>query len=233
MTDSTSDILEELLNIELFEHQRELLDTDNQKRMLVKGRQAGGTTALSVYAIYQAISSPNETVVITTPRLRVADDIKRRIMEIFHEARLSLDELGITRHTRTQIEFANNSEIRFETITGVWKNYNFEDIDTFCVDCAAFADSVRLDLLVTNLLKEHTAMGAEGEADILLCSTPKFDPPMESVFKEYAFDNSWYLVQAKTTDNPLVEDGFVEERREELSEARYRVDYLGEFVEVA
>lgn len=210
---------EKLLDIKLFDYQKDII-TDNSKRLLIrKGRQVGISYTLALKTIIKAINIPNVTVAIVSPSQRQSSLVFKYIMTFFRTHPLLRPEIESknSRCSQTVIELPNGSTIYSlpcgndgHTIRGISIPKN----SILIVDEAAYIPEK-----VWEAIDYFTAAGGQE----IISSTPLgkhgrfFDLSTDKDYKKYLITS---------LQNPLIDVEWIESRKKYKS---YKTEILGEF----
>lgn len=99
----------DLLGLELWPHQIEVLNASKPFRVVVKARQTGGSVALAVAAIHAAFTRPGST----TPLISATEDAAKRLAATVRDLLADSDLLrsSVTEESKTRIVLTNGSQI--------------------------------------------------------------------------------------------------------------------------
>ena len=225
LLDNPSYFVKHYLDEEPFEYQVNFMDHDSDRKAFVSGRRVGKSRTASWLALWKAITYPNAEILVTAKAQRQSMELFNQIQSEMRNAPLSESEWGVVRSTRTEINFDNGSRIIALPVGRDGSNirgYGSQE-NMIIVDEAAFInDSIFQEVL--------SPMMAVGGGTFILLSTP-FG---KKGFLYEQFNNpKWYTMQVPSSANPLVDDEFIEEQRENLTNTQFKQEILGQFVESA
>jgi len=153
-------------------------------------------------------------------------------MELFNQIQSEMrgspipeEQWGVVRSTRTEINFDNGSRIISLPVGRDGSNirgYGARE-NMIIVDEAAFIrDSIFQEVL--------SPMMAVGDGTFILLSTPF---GKKGYLYERYNDDRWHTLQVPSSANPMIDDEFIEEQRENLTNTQFKQEILGQFVESA
>jgi hypothetical protein len=153
-----------------YDYQSAALTTIAQEKhffTIATARQMGATTLLAIYALYEAASKPNQTIVVSSGNLASALEIISRIryaIEYGHHTETTLREAQCN---KASIMLSNGSHITARAVsTSTLRGMKF---DLLIVDNAAFISYKTL----TEFLQSAQMLQEQRGGKIVLCSTPK------------------------------------------------------------
>lgn len=223
LLDEPSYFVEHYLDEEPFDYQKEFMDTDANRRAAVCGRRVGKSTMASWLALWYAITHANAEILITAKAQRQSMELFNEVKKQIRQSDIDEDQWGITRDTRTEINFDNGSRIICLPVGTDGSNIRGYGTDLLIVDEAAFiADSIFQEVL--------SPMLAVGDSEFVLLSTPF---GKKGFLYERFNDEDWYTLQVPTWANPMIDDDFIEEQKNNLTSIQFRQEIKGEFVESA
>jgi hypothetical protein len=149
-----------------YPYQRDLmksLEGNKPLTMLTHSRQMGTSTTLGVYALWEAVSKPNQMIIVGSERLAMSLDMLARIKIMIENSKMEMPE--ITTYNKSGIEFINGSRILARAITetalrGVRPTH-------LIIDNAAYISYKTLEDFWTSLLPHRR------EIKIVMASTPR------------------------------------------------------------
>lgn len=210
-----------VLDIDPFDYQEDFIDAGSKRKQLCCGRQVGKTEICAGDGLHDATVNDGHEVLIVAPTQRQSSNLFRRVKTMMSES--PVDDWGITRKTQTIIEFSNGSRIIClpagtdgSTIRGYTADY-------IIVDEAAFVPDEVFSSVLNPML-------ATTDGTMILASTPF---GTTGFFHDAFLSERWGTFRVKTAESPLVDEEFIEQQRDELTETEFRQEILGEFVESA
>jgi phage FluMu gp28-like protein len=223
LLDEPSYFIEHYLGEEPFDYQREFMDDSSQRKAAVCGRRVGKSTMASWLALWYSITHANAEILITAKAQRQSMELFNEVKKQIRQSEIDEDRWGITRDTRTEINFDNGSRIICLPVGTDGSNIRGYGTDLLVVDEAAFvADEIFQQVL--------SPMLAVGDSNFILLSTPF---GKKGFLYERFRDETWHTLQIPTWENPMIDDEFIEEQRRNLTPTQFRQEIRGEFVESA
>jgi len=206
------------------EYQADFLRDKSTRKSFRSGRRCGKTEIIAADALYNAITYPNEEILLLGPFQEHAQILIERVFDFI--ANNMFIQTLISHQTQTMVFFRhNNSRILARTIgrTGLGVRGRsptriYIDEAAFVPDSAFVAVEMCLATIGTRYLTySSTPFGKRGRF-YMSCTDP------ESVF-------STYYINAE--DSPIVNKDFLKEQKNILTELEYKQEVQGEFIEEA
>ena len=228
--DEPSYFVKEFIGIEPFDYQCEFMDNDSSRKIFCAGRRVGKSRTAAWLALWRAISYEGAEVLITAKAQRQSmelfNQVKKEIRNAKKNNNISEDEWGMSRSTRTEINFDNGSRIICLPVGRDGSNIRGYGADMLIVDEAAFIEDQIFQEVLSPML-------AVGDGDFLLLSTPK---GKRGFFYQRWVDSKddskrWYGKHVPTEANPLIPSGFIDEQRKALTRTQFKQEILGQFQE--
>jgi hypothetical protein len=225
LLDSPTYFVEHYLDEEPFEYQEDFMDHESNRKAFVSGRRVGKSRTAAWLALWKAVTHSGTEVLVTAKAQRQSMELFNQIQTEMRTSQIPEDQWGVTRSTRTEINFDNGSRIIAlpvgrdgSNIRGYGRPNNM-----IIVDEAAFInDSIFQEVL--------SPMLAVGNGQFILLSTPF---GKKGFLYERFNDPDWYTMQVPTSANPLIDSDFIEEQQKNLTSTQFKQEILGEFVESA
>jgi hypothetical protein len=229
--ENASRFAENVLGIELLEHQKKLCDSDKRLTMLIAGRGAGKTVGATAKAIHRAISKEKHTVLVVSSGQRMSSEYKNRIAEMTDN---TLAEPWIKSATDRVVDFVNGSTVHFlpcnpETIRGFHpkslKNDNCGI--TIILDEACFmenGDKIRAAVEYATI----TTNNQEGQ--IVIVSSPTSTRSWVYQLCQDEQDQN-EVITCGSDANPLVTEEEIERLKQSKNEIEFRAEVKGEWVD--
>ncbi len=225
LLDSPTHFVEHYLDEEPFDYQKDFMDHESNRKAFISGRRVGKSRTAAWLALWKAVTYAGTEVLVTAKAQRQSMELFNQIQTEMRNSNIPEDQWGITRSTRTEINFDNGSRIIAlpvgrdgSNIRGYGRPNNM-----IIVDEAAFInDSIFQEVL--------SPMLAVGNGQFILLSTPF---GKKGFLYERFNDAEWYTMQVPTAANPLIDDDFVEEQQKNLTSTQFKQEILGQFVESA
>lgn len=202
-----------------FRYQARLLRDKSSRVVSCWGRQTGKTTTTAAKAAHSAFTGDGVTVLIVSPSLRQSMIMFERVQGFVSESPVLSS--GVSRMTRTTVECLNGSRIiALPCSENLLRGYS---ADLVICDEAAFMPE---DVIVRVVFPMLSATG--GKAVFL--STPWG----RDHFFYRAYMNPDYSVhKVKSSECPLITEGFLEEMRMNMTAEAFEMEYMAEFAESA
>lgn len=216
----------EVLDTEPYSYQKEFLDSDSNRKVLVGGRQIGKTTMLSWLAIHKFVVEAGSNVLIIAPTQRQVWNFIEKLKTEIHEWLENPDDYGIEYESKSEIRGTNGSKIFGLPAAGKGDTIRGYTVDVVIVDEAAFVD----DEIYTSALRP---MLFTTEGEFVLSGTPwgkegyfykKFDEATDP-----DTESPWSPWQIPTMQNPDVGPQQIEESRRDLTPNEFDREILGQF----
>lgn len=220
--------VEEFIGVEPFEYQKEFLDNEANRKLFVAGRRVGKSRSASWKALWYAITHAEAEVLLTAKTQRQSMELFRQIKAEIRQSEAESEEWGISRETRTEVNFSNGSRIVCLPLGRDGSNIRGYGADLLIVDEAAYVpEGIFQEVLMPFL--------AVGQNQFIMISTPRgkrgffWDRYDESNRGE----NDYFVQQVPTWMNPRVDDEWVERQRNNLTPMQFKREIKGEFDENA
>lgn len=221
LLDEPSYFVEHYIGVEPFDYQRDFMDHSSNRKAFVSGRQVGKSRTAAWLALWQAATFRDSEVLITAKAQRQSMELFNQVKKEMRISQWTREQWGVTNDTRTEIQFANGSRIVCLPVGRDGSNIRGYGTDLIIVDEAAFInDEIFQEVLAP--------MMAVGDGTFVLLSTPFGKKGF--LYEKYN-DPNWYKKQVPTARNPLVDDSFIEEQKQQLTNTQFKQEILGEFVE--
>ena len=208
---------QKILHFKPFNYQEKLLNDPAERIIACMGRQTGKTTTIATKAIHYTYAHKNTTTLIISPSLRQSMIMFDKILSLTTQNPLL--QKSITRKTRTIIQLTNKSQIiALPCSEHMLRGYTAHQI--IC-DEAAFIPEQIITEIVFPMLST-----TKGQAIFL--STP-WDK--NHIFYKNFTNPKYNTYKIKATDCPLIDQQFLEEMRQNMTEEAYKREYEAEFTE--
>jgi hypothetical protein len=223
LLDEPSYFVEHYIGVEPFEYQRDFMDSDNDRKAFVSGRQVGKSRTAAWIALWKASTYEDSEILITAKAQRQSMELFNQVKKEMRNSDIPMEDWGVANDTRTEIQFQNGSRIVCLPVGRDGSNIRGYGTDLVIVDEAAFIkDEIFQEVL--------TPMLAVGDGTFILLSTPF---GKKGFLYERFNDPDWYTKQVPTSANPMVDDKFIEEQNDQLTKTQFRQEMMGEFVEAS
>ena len=225
LLDSPSYFVEHYLDEEPFSYQAEFMDHPSYRKAFVSGRRVGKSRTAAWLALWKAITYSKAEVLLTAKAQRQSMELFNQIQAEMRGSAIPDDQWGVVRSTRTEINFDNGSRIIALPVGRDGSNIRgYGGFDNMIiVDEAAF---IKDDIFQQVL----SPMMAVGNGTFILLSTPF---GKKGFLYERFNDEDWYTMQVPSSANPLIDNEFIVEQRNNLTSIQFRQEILGQFVESA
>lgn len=221
LLDEPSYFVEHYIGVEPFDYQKEFLDAESDRKAFVSGRQVGKSRSVSWFALWKAVTYPGSEILITAKAQRQSMELFNQVKKEMRISEISNEDWGVEKDTRTEIHFANGSRIVCLPVGRDGSNIRGYGTDLVIVDEAAFVkDEIFQEVLAPML--------AVGDGTFILLSTPF---GKKGFLYEKFNDDNWFTKQVPTSANPMVDDKFIKEQKQQLTATQFKQEILGEFVE--
>lgn len=216
----------EILDVEPFEYQKEVLNCGHNRMAFVSGRQVGKSRTASWMALHHALTTEDSTVLITAPTQRQSSELFNQIKKEMRDSDIPDQTWGTDRETRTVIEFNNESRILCLPTGNEGNNIRGYTAGMVIVDEAAFIDeNVFYQVLLPML--------AVTDGKMALLSTPKGSSGFLNDAFNDELEEDFFTKQVATYENPEVGEEFIMNQQKQLDSTTFKQEILGKFVESA
>jgi len=197
--------------------QKLLLST--QKRILLNCcRQAGKSTIVAIYALWQALNKPDCSVLILSPSLRQSSELFKKVIHFYEELN---KPVPADTETALTLELSNGS--RIVSLPGTEKTIRgFSGVSLLLLDEAA--------LVSDDLYRSVRPMIAVSNGRLIALSTPR---GKRGFFYE-AWEHggpTWERYRVTAVECPRISKAFLEEELDALSSRYYEQEYFCTFHE--
>lgn len=213
-----------ILNLKLFPYQAEMVECPDKRIVFVCGRQVGKTYVIAILALWRAFTRPDQTILIVAPTLRQSKIPYERVRALIDGIPF-LKKYRI-KDTLSETGFKNGSTIHCLPSGRLGQFVTGFPADLVIYDEAAFIPDPVFDALKPSI--------AAKRGDVLMSGTPfgmegKFYEAVEgdiSTQKKFR----WKIFKIPSIKSPLIDADFLEDEREHLTEAEFKMWYEGEFI---
>jgi hypothetical protein len=198
--------------------QTEMLESSSKRICLNVARQSGKSSCTAAIALHSALFTPEAVVLIISPSLRQSIETFNKVKGFL--ARVP-DRPPSRQDSATQLQLQNNSRIIALPGTG-------DSIRSFSADVIILDEAARIDDSVIRAVTPMLATKSNGR--MLVLSTPG----LKSGYYYEKWTNggkSWHRIKATVEDCPRITQEFLDEERASMSEAHYRAEFYGEFLD--
>jgi len=217
--------VEHYLDEEPFGYQKEFMNKDDDRKVFVSGRRVGKSRTAAWLALWKAVTFEQVEGLLTAKAQRQSMELFNQVQAEMRNSNIPEDQWGVVRSTRTEINFDNGSRIIALPVGRDGSNirgYGGPE-NMIIVDEAAFID----DAIFQQVLLPMMAVGG---GTFILLSTPF---GKKGFLYEKSNDPKWYTQQVPTSANPLIDDEFIKEQKENLTVMQFKQEILGQFEENA
>lgn len=221
----------------LFDYQDIIVNSQEKRIIVAKGRKIGATDIISILALYKALIHPNWEIVVASKTQDMAKRIIDRVKLFLKTCPAYYDDPNL----KGLLEIDNRFEIwlkhgkkgektAYSKIISVVAGESARgvDPDLLIVDEAAFigegANVKNADYIYKEILEPSVTFK---NGQIFLISTP---PKLPVGFFWEAFNSPyWKKFHFPTSICPIVTEEFLQQRKDEMTDAAFRREHLGEF----
>ena len=193
--------------------QADLLRSTAKRILLLASRQSGKSQTVAARVLNQAITKPNQFILLLSHNLRQSG-------ELFREKLLPLwvaagSPLKLKNATQLELRLSNGSRILSLPANEAGVR-GFSKVNTLVIDEAARVD----DLLYRSLRPMLAVM----DGDIIAMTTPFGQRGW--FYESWQSDQSWHRVKVTADQCPRLKPEFLAEERETLGDVFYKQEYL-------
>jgi hypothetical protein len=219
----------EIFNRDLFGYQQDIADDPNSDVVVTCGRQVGKTETAGAIAADAALFKPGEDVMVAARWQETADETMRRMVEHFDRANKPREAFGVEKDNEREWVFTNGSRVysrNLESASGldVGDTERGKVPKTVIVDESAMLNDAVFEEVINPMFATFG-----GSHELYLLSTPRGKTGYH--YEKHKLDDDWNAHHVPTAANPLVDDEWLEKKRQEVDKLTWRQEYLGEFVE--
>ena len=232
--DDASLFAKEALDIELFDHQKQFCQSDQRTVRLIAGRGAGKTQASIIAALFHALRTPNQLVLVISSSQRMSSEFGSRL--IFLISSSPLNEYVVTMSSRV-INFKNGASIKFLPANpspprGYPPKKGGAGGVCVVLDEACFmehGDKIRKAVeyaLITTSKKNgklYIVTSPSSASSWVYAYVKNAQKPKSRI----------EVIQCASSANPLITNEELERLRQNKNELEFRAEVLGEWVEGA
>jgi hypothetical protein len=202
---------------EPYSYQKELIDfLPHSKRIIINtARQMGTSFLLSCYALWEAVHTPYQNIVIAANNFSNAASIQNKILVSYDQ--YCGHKPGIVSRTKNRIEFSNGSKILFTAFTE--NALRGLTINTLIVDNAAYISH--------SVFANCMPVLASTNTKVILASTPNMaEGPFYELWHEI---NDWFKVALPWTVHPDRDAAWVQHMRGIMPQAQFSKEFECKF----
>ena len=219
-----SERVHRLFGFEPFGYQADVLDAEANRVLWVCGRQVGKTETASAVPADHALTRPGEDVLIAAKFQETANELFRRTKDHL-EGMGPLKEIGVETPNKSTYEFDTGSRIMARTLGNDGRQQRGKVPSCIVVEEAALVDRQVYDQVLRPMFATHD------DYELLLITTPRGQSGyIYERWLEADASDQWEAFRNPTSDNPLVDEAWLESEREQVDDLTWRQEYLGEFV---
>ena len=200
------------------EWQQELLLSTKNRILLNCSRQAGKSTIVAIYALWQALNKPDSTVLVLSPSLRQSSELFKKVIHFYKELN---KPVPAETETALTLELSNGS--RIVSLPGTEKTIRgYNGVSLLLLDEAALVDD--------DLYRSVRPMMAVSNGRLIALSTPR---GKRGFFYE-AWENggpTWERYRVTADECPRISKAFLEEEIDALGLRYYEQEYFCTFNE--
>jgi len=218
-----------VFDFELFDYQRELVEyganNDVAKAAVKPGRQVGKTLTGGAIAAERAISGHD--VMILGPFEDTVKEMMEAARNHLETAEQTLQEaglgLGTTQRNKTDWQFHHSGRLRARTVGTDGTQIRGKNPDVVLIDEDAYIkDSIHTEVI-------EPFFSTHDSYEYYLFSTPAGKSGY--FYQKVEHDDSFYSPHWPSKISPLIDQSFLDEKRDELDSLTYAQEYQGEFVD--
>ena len=219
-TDWAKEYIEPIAEIELDPWQKEFLQDNRRRLLLLIHRQGGKSTVVSIKAVHRALFRDNQTVLLFSPTQRQSSELFYTVRKMIksvpeYEAELVVDNV-------TSLELRNGS--RIISLPGTNWNIRGYHADLVIIDEAAGVDDKVFAAVSPMLLTTN--------GQFILVSTP--DKKVGEFYKAYVSD-IWSKYVVRASENPRMQTSdkliFLQTELVDRGSRIYNQEYECEFLD--
>jgi len=194
--------------------QREILEGNDSRLMLLAGRRAGKSTTLAAYIGNEALNIES-SVIVVSPTQNQSDELSLILKNLLRRR-----EKDIYKSFKSEIEFMNGSRVVFkggqrpDSIRGY-------DATTLVLEEAAYLSDEMFDAALPIIATKENGK-------ILAASTPA--GPFGRFFELWRTENHWRKIKVTADDIPRISADYLAEMRASMPESRFRSEFYCEFL---
>lgn len=200
------------------EWQQKLLLSTQKRIVLNCCRQAGKSTIVAVYALWQALNKPNSSVLLLSPSLRQSSELFKKVIHFYRELN---KPVPANTETALTLELSNGS--RIVSLPGTEKTIRgYSGVSLLLLDEAA--------LVADDLYRSVRPMMAVSNGRLIALSTPR---GKRGFFFE-AWENggpAWERYRVTADECPRISKAFLKEELDALGSRYYEQEYFCTFHE--
>lgn len=197
--------------------QRELLEGNFKRVLLLCSRQSGKSSTVAVIAAYRAFSSPASDIIIVSSTQVQASEMLRRVAYV-----LRMVDVKYSQHSILRIELSNGSRV-LALASNEQSVRGYSKVSLVIIDEAArVADELYYTL---------TPMLAVSDGDLIALSTPFGARGWFWSAWTQDPEDDWYRVTVPATECPRLSEEFLAQERRRMGELWYRQEYECQFID--
>jgi hypothetical protein len=198
--------------------QREVLQSTQDRLLMLATRQAGKSTVAAALALHTALVRPRSPVLILSPSTRQSGELFRKVLDLFNA---SGRPMPVVAESALRIEFGNGSRVLSLPSTEATVRC-FSGVSLLVIDEAARVPDA--------LYYAVRPMLAVSKGRLAALSTPFGKRGW--FHDEWHGHGGWQRVKITAPECPRIEASFLEEERRALGERWFKQEYLCSFEEV-
>jgi hypothetical protein len=218
-----SDRVARLFGFDPFDYQAEILDSPERHVTWVCGRQVGKTETTAALVADYALMHADADVLIGAKYQETANELFGRVKDHIEGTGVGLQEAGVKTSNAETWEFTNGSRIMSRTLGTDASQQRGKLPQCVVIEEAALVEGQVYDRVIQPMFATHD------DYELYLASTPRGKTGY--LYEKHVHDDSWGSYHVPTSENPLVDDAWLADRRDEVDTVTWRQEYLGEFVE--
>lgn len=219
LRENPSLFVEKVLGVDnVYSYQKEFIDSNQDRKAVVGGRQIGKTTMMAWMAIHEFTMFKDRNILLIAPTQRQALNFMRKLKKEIKEWVENEDQYGLEYVSKSRIEGKNGSRIEAlpaleETIRGLTIHSAFIDEAAF-IDRHIFTSVISPMLATTNgqFVIASTAWGKEG-----------------FLYNKFDGDEYWLSKRYTSMENPDIPARQIDEWRRDMTEIEFQREVLAQF----
>lgn len=212
-----------LFGFEPFGYQEDVLDSPESHVTWVCGRQVGKTETTATIVADFALMHADADVLVAARYQETANELFRRAKDHIENTGVGLERVGVETSNRETWEFANGSRIMSRTLGTDASQQRGKLPQCIVVEEAELVTADVYQRVIEPMFATHD------EYELYLVGTPQGKSGY--FYEKHSHDDDWGSYHVPTSANPLVDEEWLEARREDVDDITWRQEYLGEFIE--
>lgn len=208
-----------MCGIDLLPFQKDFVEDENRKIILVTGRRVGKSLGIAIKANRKAYCYPNQKIMIIAKGEKQAEIIFEWIRKFMVFNPLMFDD--VTKFTQTKIEFKNGSSIAMYAAGQKGEYLRGFEASMLIIDEGAYVPE---DVMMA----VEPVLMTRKDGQIILSGTPA---GKEGRFWKAWNDKNFSKYHKTSVESPYCDDEWIEDYKEAHTEIDYRREILAEFID--